>query len=282
MVQNQIKTVLLLGTLTGLLLFVGQLIGGASGLTFALILALLMNFIAYWFSDKIVLFMYRAKEATETEYPVLHRIVAEVANLANLPMPRVYIVPTNSPNAFATGRSPRHAAVACTVGILNLLKEDELKGVISHEISHIKNRDTLIATIAATIAGAITYVATMARWTAMFGGMREERKGSGMIELLVLAVLTPLIAAIIQLAISRSREYLADESAARMLHSGEGLASALEKLNANVAMRPMEFGNRAAASLFIVNPLSGGGILALFSTHPPVKERLRRLRGLHF
>ncbi|MFH1849339.1 MAG: zinc metalloprotease HtpX [archaeon] len=279
--MNQLKTVILLAALTGLLLFVGQLVGGPQGLVIGLVFAMVMNFGSYWFSDKIVLMMYRAKEVKESEQPELHAIVREVVHLANIPMPKVYIIPDESPNAFATGRNPNNAAVACTRGILDLLSRDELKGVIAHEISHIKNRDILIATIAATIAGVISYVAFFARWGAMFGGFGRDREGSNMFELLALAILTPLLATIIQLAISRSREYLADESAAKTLHSGQGLASALEKLQAGISHNPFRWGNRAAASLFIANPFRGGSFLNLFSTHPPMKERIKRLRDMN-
>ncbi|MBW2999346.1 zinc metalloprotease HtpX [Candidatus Woesearchaeota archaeon] len=278
--KNQLKTVVLLGALTGLLLFVGYLIGGYNGLTIGLIIALVMNFGSYWFSDKIVLAMYRAKPVKENEKPELYRTVREVTQLANIPMPKVYVVPTQNPNAFATGRNPKHAAIACTEGILNLLSKDELKGVIAHEIAHIKNRDILIATIAATIAGVISYVAFMARWAALFGGFGGRDSDSGGLELLVLAILTPIIAVIIQLAISRSREYLADETGAKTIHNPLALASALEKLHAGAKYHPLRFGNKTAASLFIVNPFSARGLISLFSTHPPLDERINRLRNM--
>lgn len=282
-VGNQIRTVVLLGALTGLLLWVGNLIGGAQGLTFALIFSVVMNFGAYWFSDKLVLAMYRAKEVKESEAPKLFKIVMDVAHLAKMPMPKVYIVPTNGANAFATGRDYNHAAVACTKGILDLLSEDELKGVIAHEISHIKNRDTLIQSVAATIAGVISYVAFMARWAALFGGFggRDNDRGGGL-ELLVLAILTPILATLIQLAISRSREFLADESAAKTLHNGQSLASALEKLESSVKHHPFRASSttQATAHLFIVNPFRSGGLVNLFRTHPLTKERVKRLRGM--
>ncbi|MBW2978121.1 zinc metalloprotease HtpX [Candidatus Woesearchaeota archaeon] len=279
--KNQIKTVVLLGLLTGLLLGVGQLLGGRGGLFIGLVFAILMNFGAYWFSDKIVLRMYRAKEIKENDEPELYRIVKEVAHLAKLPMPKVYIIPTENPNAFATGRNPSKSAVACTVGIMNLLNKDELKGVIAHEMAHIKNRDTLIQAVAATIAGVISYLAFMARWAAIFGGMGgRDRDGGGMFELLALAIITPLIATILQLAISRSREYLADETGAKTIHNPYNLADALEKLEAGVKRNPLRFGSPSTSSLFIVNPFSGRGFIKWFSTHPPMKERVKRLRQM--
>ncbi len=276
---NQVKTVLLLGLLTGLLLGVGFMFGGKTGLFVALLFSLIMNFGMYWFSDKIVLAMYKAKPVTEKENPKLHKIVDEVCAASNMPKPKVYIIPTDAANAFATGRSPNHAAVACTEGIMKLLKDDELKGVIAHEISHVKNRDMLVTTIAATIAGVISYLATMAQWSAIFGSRDEEGKGN-FLSLIILAILTPIIAMIIQLAISRSREYLADETGARTIKNPSGLASALEKLEGEASRKPMRMGTEATASLFIVNPLRGGGLLALLSTHPPLKERVRRLRAM--
>jgi len=282
-IGNQIKTVLLLGLLTGLLLWVGDLVGGPSGLTIALVFAIVMNFGAYWFSDKIVLRMYGAKEVKESEEPDLHKIVREVAHLANVPMPKVYVMNAPHANAFATGRNPKHAAVAVTTGIMDLLSKDELKGVIAHEISHIKNRDTLIQAVAATIAGVISYVAFMARWAALFGGFggRDRRGGSGL-ELLVLAILTPLLAMIIQMAISRSREFIADESGAKTIHSGLGLADALEKLEGSkkrISLRPTSQ-TQTTAHLFITNPFRGRGFFHLFMTHPPIKERVKRLRSM--
>ena len=284
-IGNQIRTVLLLGLLTALLLWVGDMVGGPSGLTFALIFAIIMNFGAYWFSDKIVLRMYKAKEVKDSEEPELHKIVREVAHLANVPMPKVYVMNAPHSNAFATGRDPKHAAVAVTTGIIDLLSKDELKGVIAHEISHIKNRDTLIQAVAATIAGVISYVAFMARWAALFGGFggRDREGGSGM-ELLVLAILTPLLAMIIQMAISRSREFIADESAAKLIHSGFGLADALEKLEGatkRVSLRPNSQ-TQTTAHMMIVSPFRGGGLIKLFSTHPLVHERVKRLRAMSF
>jgi len=280
-ITNQLKTVVLLGALSGLMLLVGYLMGGFNGLSIGLAFALIMNIGSYWFSDKIVLMMYRAKEATEKEQPELYKIVREVTHLANIPMPKVYIIPTDSPNAFATGRSPKHAAVACTEGIMKILSKDELKGVIAHEISHIKNRDILIQTIAATIAAVISYAAFVVRFGAIFGGYGGDRDNrNNLVELLALAILAPLTATIIQLAISRSREYLADETGAKTIHNPMALASALEKLEKTAKTNPLRFGNPQTSSMFIVNPFSATSLLALFSTHPPMKERIKRLREM--
>jgi len=283
---NQLKTGLLLGILTGLLLLIGQLVGGFQGLTIGLVLALVMNVGSYWFSDKIVLMMYKAVPATPQQYPHLHKIVEELCHTAQLPKPKLYIIPTEQANAFATGRSPKHAAVACTEGILKLLTKEELKGVLAHEISHVKNRDILVTTIAATIAAVIGYVAFMARWAALFGGLggrggNQEGRGN-VLELIVLAIVAPLTATLIQLAISRSREYLADETGAKTIKNGEHLAKALEKLHASVKHHPLGFGNAQTSSLFILNPFSAQGMMALFSTHPPHTERAKRLRSMKF
>ncbi len=282
-IGNQIKTLMLLSLLTGLLLLVGRLVGGQSGLVIALAFSVLMNFGAYWFSDKIVLAMYKAKLADKKDYHHLHKIVDEVVAAAGIPKPKVYIIPTEAANAFATGRSPSHAAIACTDGIMKLLTDKELKGVIAHEISHVKNRDILVTTIAATIAGVISFIAHMAQFSAMFGGRGDDRRGGGsVVGLLILAIITPLIAMILQLAISRSREYLADHSGASTIRDAEPLASALAKLDASASHHKMKLGNEATASLFIVNPLKGGGVLSLFSTHPPLAERVKRLRAMKF
>jgi len=279
-ILNQFKTVVLLGLLAGLLMSVGWLVGGYQGLTIGFAFAIIMNFGTYFFSDRIVLFMYRAKEAKKSEYPELYKMVAEISKMADIPMPKVYIVPTETPNAFATGRNPKHAVVACTNGIMNLLSKEELKGVIAHEISHVKNRDILIQTIAATIAAVISYVAMMARFAAIFGGGRDDRDGGGALEFLLLAIVTPLIAMLLQLAISRSREYLADETGARTIHNPNALASALAKLEEGVKRNPLRFGSPATSSLFIVNPFSAKGLIGLLSTHPPMEERIRRLKGM--
>lgn len=281
MIKNQIKTAILLGLLTALLLWVGSLFG-RGGFIFALIFVAIMNIGSYWFSDKIVLWMYRAKEVKEKDCPKLYKIVKEVAKLANVPMPKVYAIPTNSPNAFATGRNPKHAAVAATEGILKILNDDELKGVIAHELAHVKNRDILISTVAGTIAGVIGYVAAMARWSAIFGGRDNGNRRGNLISLLILGILTPLIATIIQLAISRSREYFADETGAKFVKNGYALADALEKIEKNTDLHPLRFGNTATAHLFIANPFRGQTFLTLFMTHPATKERVKRLKAMRF
>jgi heat shock protein HtpX len=279
MFLNQFKTVLLLGALAGVLLLVGWLIGGLTGLTIGLALAVCINFVSYWFSDKIVLMMYRAKKLKEEDAPGLHAVVEEIAKEAGIPKPRVYLIPSDNANAFATGRNYKNAVVGVTAGILKILSTSELKGVIAHEISHIKNKDILIQTIAATIAAVISYVAFMARFAAIFGGVRG-RSGGEMFQLLALAILTPIIALIIRLAISRSREYLADERGAKLIGDGEPLASALLKLEENKKYHPLRFGNKTTASLFITNPFKGGGIFSLFSTHPPITKRVEKLRSM--
>ena len=281
MIKNHIKTIMLLGVLTALMLWFGSF-WGQSGLFLALVFVILMNFGSYFFSDKIVLKMYKAKEVKEEDTPNLFSIVKEIAHDAKIPMPKVYIIPSENPNAFATGRNPKHSAVACTKGILNLLTADELKGVIAHEISHIKNRDTLIMVIASTIAGVISSLAFMAKWAAIFGGFggRDNDNGGNVLGLLALAIVTPLIAMIIQLAISRSREYLADASGAKIIKNPEALASALEKLESGAKQHPMVGGNKATSSLFIVNPFKASAIRSLLSTHPPLKERVKRLREM--
>lgn len=278
---NQIKTVLLLGGLTGLMLGAGYLLGGPRGLTIGLAIALVFNLGSYWFSHKIVLKMYKAKEVSANDNPRLHKIVREVSQLAKIPMPKVFIIPSASPNAFATGRNPKNAVLACTYGILNLLSDRELKGVIAHEMAHIKHRDILIQTIATTIAAVISYVAMMARWGAILGGFGGGRdRGGSLIEILFLATLTPIIALILQLAISRSREFLADESAAKTLHDASGLAGALEKLESGIVQEPMRFGNKTTSSLFIANPFSSRGMWGLFSTHPPINKRISALKSM--
>jgi heat shock protein HtpX len=276
------KTTLLMAILTALFIWIGHLIGGKQGALVALIFAGLMNFMAYWFSDKIVLMMYGAKEIKENELPGLFRIVRELCQRANLPMPRLYLIDTDSPNAFATGRNPKNAAVAVTKGLLKLLDEAELKGVIGHELSHIKNRDILISTIAATLAGALSYLAMMARWSLFFGGFggssEEDRGGNifGLLGLIVFTTLAAFAAMLIQLAISRTREYLADEGGAKLCGNPRFLARALAKLDAFAKRLPLEV-NPATSHMFIVNPLRTKDILTLFSTHPPIEERIRRL-----
>lgn len=276
---NQFKTFMLLALLTFLMLWAGEAFGGRQGLYIALAIVLLMNFFTYWYSDKLVLKMYKAQPVTKKQAPELYTLVKEVAHAAKIPMPKVYIIPTDSPNAFATGRDPEHAAVACTQGIMNLLDKEELKGVIAHEMSHIKNRDTLIQVIAATIAGVISYLAFFARFAAIFGGRGGDRNNRGF-ELLALAILTPIIAMIIQLAISRSREYMADASAAKILHKSDGLASALNKLETGIKHHPLRFGSAQTSSIFIANPFSARGLTSLFSTHPPMQERIKKLKNM--
>jgi len=279
--MNAVKTTILLGALTGLLVIFGNYLGGSQGATMALLIAGVMNFASYWFSDKIVLSMYRAQQIGPSDAPVLFRVVQRIAERNQMPMPKVYIVNNESPNAFATGRSPNHASVAATTGILRLLSEDELEGVMAHELAHVRNRDTLTSTIAATIAGAITWIAHMVQWSAMWGGMRgsDDDDRGGAIGALFMAILAPIAAALIQLAISRSREYAADESGARMCGKPLALANALNKLQRGVAVLPMAHGNASTAHLFIVNPFKGG-FASLFSTHPPMEERIRRLQEL--
>ncbi|HXH09822.1 MAG TPA: zinc metalloprotease HtpX [Alphaproteobacteria bacterium] len=279
--SNVLRTTVLLAALTALFLVIGGAIGGNQGMFVAFIFALLMNFGSYWFSDKIVLTMYRAQEVSPREAPELHRLVQRLAQRAGIPMPRVYIIPSDAPNAFATGRNPQHGAVAVTEGIMRLLDEDELAGVLAHELGHIRNRDTLIMTVAATLAGAITMLAHMAQWGAIFGGLgrRDDEGNGGVFGLLFMAILAPIAATLIQLAISRSREYFADSTGAAIAGSPRGLARALEKLHYASQRVPME-ANPATAHLFIVNPLTGGSLLNLFSTHPPIEERIRRLRRM--
>jgi heat shock protein HtpX len=277
--NNQIKTVLFLGLLTGIVLAIGSF-WGYSGLVIALVLVLLMNFFSYFYSDKLVLKMYRANEVKEKDQPELYKIVRDVVHLAGVPMPKVYVVNSSNPNAFATGRSPSHAAVAVTTGILELLDKEELKGVIAHEISHIKNRDILISTIAATIAGVISFVGIMARWSALFGGFGGRDGDNNLITILVLGIITPIMAVFIQMAISRSREYLADESAAKILHNPNGLIRALEKLESGSKRNPLKFGSKSGASLFIVNPFNFSGLTKLLSTHPSVEDRVRKLKSI--
>jgi heat shock protein HtpX len=279
--SNMVKTTFFLALLTGLFIAVGGLLGGRGGMVMAFVLALVMNFVSYWFSDKIVLKMYGAQPIGETEAPVVHRIVRRLATRAGIPMPKLYLIPAEAPNAFATGRSPQHAAVAVTQGILQIMDEAELEGVLAHELSHVLNRDVLISTVAATIGGAISMLANMAQWGLMFGGSRDDDEGRGgnPIALLLTAILAPLAAMLIQMAVSRSREYQADASGARMTRNPSGLASALAKLGQATRMIPMD-ANPATAHLFIVNPLSGRALANLFATHPPLEDRIARLRTM--
>jgi heat shock protein HtpX len=279
--MNTLKTTFLLTLLTLLFVFIGQMLGGNSGMMVALVFAAVMNLTTYWFSDKIVLAMYRAQPVTESDNPGLHSLVRRTATNANLPMPKVYVIPTQTPNAFATGRNPKHAAVAVTTGILKTLNEDELEGVISHEMAHIRNRDILTGSIVATLAGAISMLAFMARFAAIFGGYggRDSEGRGGGIGLLIMAIVAPLAALLIQMAISRSREYAADQTGAKISHKPLSLASALKKLQYASRRVPLE-AKPSTAHLFIVNPLSGKGMASLFSTHPPVEERVTRLQNM--
>ncbi|MBI5188670.1 MAG: zinc metalloprotease HtpX [Nitrospirae bacterium] len=278
--MNSIKTMFLLVLLTLILVWAGAAIGGKHGMTIALIFALGMNFFAYWFSDKIVLAMYGAKGVTEAEAPELYGIVRRLSQKAGMPMPKVYIIDQEQPNAFATGRNPDHAAVAVTRGIIRILSSEELQGVIGHELSHIKHRDILISTIAATIAGAISYLAQMAQWAMIFGHRGDDDEGgSNPVAALVMMIVGPIAALIVQMAISRSREYLADEGGARLAGNPRYLSGALRKLHWASQKIPMD-ANPATSHMFIVNPLSGGGLLKLFSTHPPIEERIARLESM--
>jgi heat shock protein HtpX len=278
--NNTIKTALFLGLLTGILLGIGSF-WGYTGLVIGLVVAVCMNFYAYFFSDRVVLRMYSAKEVKQSEYPELFSMVKDVAQLADVPMPKLYVIDSSNPNAFATGRNPSHAAVAVTRGILDLLDKSELKGVIAHEISHVKNRDILIGSVAATIAGVISFAATMAQWGAIFGGFGSRDGDNGnIVSLLVLAIVTPIMASLIQLAISRSREYQADESAAKILQNPHGLVNALEKLEIGVRKSPMRVQSQAGASMFIVNPFSKKNFSKMMSTHPTTEDRVNRLKSL--
>jgi heat shock protein HtpX len=278
---NYLKTALLLGVMTGLILAVGRALGGEQGMVFALLFAGVMNFISYWFSDKIVLKMYRGREVQAADAPRFHAIVDRLIARSGLPKPKLYILPGDSPNAFATGRNPAHAAVAATEGVLSLMTDEELEGIIAHELTHVKNRDILISSVAATIAGAITFLATMARWGALFGGYgsNDDRgRGGNVLTLLLTAILAPIAATIVQMAVSRSREFAADAGGAQMAGQPYGLAKALEKLDAYSKRLPMP-ATQATAHMFIVAPFSGSSLMTLFSTHPPIAERIRRLLG---
>lgn len=276
-----LRTTLLLGALTGLILLFGQYMGGQGGLVIAFVFAVVMNFGSYWFSDKIVLRMYGAQEASEAQAPQLHRIVHNLTVRAGLPMPKLYVIPSEGANAFATGRDPNHAAVAVTQGILRLMDERELTGVLAHELAHVKNRDILISSVAATLAGAIMMLANMAQWAAIFGMGRsdDDEDGGGMLGMLVMAFLAPLAAMIIQMAISRTREFAADRTGAAMSGDPLGLASALSKLGLAAERIPMN-ASPQTSHFFIVNPLSGRSVARFFSTHPPLEERIARLRAL--
>ena len=281
--MNTTKTIVLMVGLTVLLVFIGGALGGRQGMILAFIFAAGTNLFSYWFSDKIVLRMYNAREVTEAEAPTLWAVTHSLATKMNMPMPRVYVIPSDAPNAFATGRGPNHAAVAATEGILRLLTREELEGVMAHELGHVRNRDILIGTIAATIAGAISMMANMAQWAMIFGGFggrRRDGEGEGnALASLAMIILAPIAALLIQMAISRSREYQADASGARICGNPLWLASALKKLHAGSQRVPLD-ANPATAHMFIVNPLHGGGLLSLFSTHPPLEERVARLESM--
>ena len=278
--SNVFKTGLLLAVLTAMLVLIGGAIGGQQGMIVAFVLAGAMNFASYWFSDKIVLAAYGARPIEEAQAPRLYAVVRRLAMRAGIPMPRVYLLPTDTPNAFATGRNPQHAAVAVTEGIMRILDEDELEGVLAHELSHVANRDVLISTVAATLAGAITYLAHMAQWSAIFGGRRDDEEGgTNPIAAILLAVLAPLAAMLVQMAVSRAREYQADASGARLAGKTGGLINALGKLQMANQVAPMG-ASPATAHLFIVNPLSGQSLMKLFATHPPLEERIARLQAM--
>src|SRR5216117_688607 len=281
--SNVFKTGFLLAVLTMMLVLLGGAFGGRQGMLIAFVIALLMNFFSYWFSDKMVLAAYGAQPIEEAAAPRLYAIVHRLATRAGIPMPRVYLIPSETPNAFATGRNPEHAAVAVTEGIMRILDEEELEGVLAHELSHVKNRDVLISTIAATLAGAITYLAHMAQWAAMFGGRssNDDEGGVNPIAAILMAVLAPIAAMLVQMAVSRSREFQADATGARVAGRPLGLASALEKLERANEVAPMA-ANPSTAHLFIVNPLRGDVLMRLFSTHPPLEERIARLRTMRF
>ena len=282
--SSRIRTTLLLALLTVLIVWMGGRFGGQNGMMIAFLFAVIMNFGSYWFSDKIVLAMYRAQPLNESQAPGLFLMVRELAAQAQIPMPRIYMLPEETPNAFATGRNPENAVVAVTEGLLRLLTPDEMRGVLAHELSHIKNRDILVSSIAATLAGVVMLLANMARWGAIFGGFGgrndEEGGGGGILAFLVTAILAPIAAMLIQMAVSRSREYLADETGAGISHRPESLARALEKLELASQRIPMTDAQPATAHMFIVNPLTGRSLASLFSTHPPIEERIRRLRAM--
>jgi heat shock protein HtpX len=277
-----VKTTLLLSLLTVLMVLMGSALGGKTGMIFAFFMAAAMNFFSYWFSDRMVLAMYGAREVSEAEQPAFHGMVRRLALQAGLPMPRVYILPSDSPNAFATGRNPSHAAVAATEGILRILSAEELEGVMAHELAHVQNRDILVGTIAATFAGAISMVGTMLQWGAMLGAGRgdDEEGAGGLVGSLAMAIIAPIAAMLIQMAVSRSREYLADETGARICGRPMSLANALRKLHAASHAIPMQQARPASAHMFIVNPLTGGSLFKLFSTHPPMEERIARLESM--
>ena len=277
--SNQLKTVLFLGALTAILILFGNVIGGTGGMKVALVMAAVMNFVSYWFSDRIVLRMYGAQEVTPQQAPELSAMVGDLAREAGVPMPRLFVIPQDAPNAFATGRDPAHAVVAVTEGIIRLLSPAELKGVLAHEMTHVRNRDILIQSVAATLGGAIMILADMFRFSALYVGGEDDQRRGHPIHLLLMTILGPFAAMLIQMAISRSREYIADEGGARLCHDAEPLARALEKLHMTNQRMPMLV-NPGTENIFIINPLTVGGMMSLFSTHPPIEERVARLRAL--
>jgi len=277
--MNAVKTAFLMALMMALFLFIGYLLGGNTGITIALVFSLIMNFGSFWFSDKIVLAMYRAKQVNRETAPKFYDMVERLAKQASLPMPKVYLIDDPTPNAFATGRSPKKAAVAATTGILQGLSNDELAGVMAHELAHVKHRDTLIGTIAATLVGSISYIAHMAGWIFMFGRGDDDSPGAG-VGGLILLILSPILAMLLQMAISRSREFAADRGGAEISGSPLALASALQKISRGNQIKPVNHSEPASAHMFIINPLRGGGISKLFSTHPPTEERIKRLQAL--
>lgn len=282
--MNILKTTFLMTLMTVLLVFAGQALGGQNGAIIAFLIAMVMNGVSYWFSDKIVLKMYNAQPVTEVESPMIYGIVRELTHRNQMPMPKVYLIDNPTPNAFATGRNPDHAAVAVTTGIVNLLNREELTGVLAHELSHVRHRDILIATIAAAIAGAISMLANMAQWAMLFGGFgrsNDRDENGGVFGAIAMMIVAPIAAMLIQMAISRSREFAADAGAARMTGNPLGLVSALRKLQEGNKRIPMH-ANPATAHMFIVSPLSGGGVASLFSTHPAMNERISRLEGMAY
>lgn len=280
--MNMLKITFFLTCLTLLLVAMGSAIGGQSGMLIAFALACGMNFFSYWYSDKIILKMYKAREVSEAENPAFYGMVRRLAQQADMPMPKVYIIPSQGPNAFATGRKPQNAAVAATEGIMSMLSEDELEGVMAHELAHVQNRDTMISAIAATFAGAISMLSSMLQWAAIFGTGRDEEEGGSLAGGLALAFIAPMAAMLIQMAISRSREYVADASGARICGNPLALANALRKLQQATTMVPMSEATPATSHLFIVNPLTSGSMMKLFSTHPPMEERISRLEAMTF
>jgi heat shock protein HtpX len=281
--MNTTKTVMLMIGLTVLLIFVGGALAGRQGLIIAFVFAMAMNMFSYWFSDKIVLRMYNAQEVTEAEAPMLWGVTHDLALKMNMPMPKVYVIPSDASNAFATGRNPNHAAVAATEGILRLLTREELEGVMAHELGHVRNRDILIGTVAAMIAGAISMIANMAQWAMIFGGGRrdDDEAPGGIFGLIAMMIVAPIAAGLIQMAISRSREYEADATGARICGNPLWLANALRKLHLGSQRVPLD-ANPATAHMFIVNPLRGGGVVNLFSTHPPIEDRIARLESMAY